>query len=150
MLNQFEKIYKKEIEGKEIRGSFDLNEIITLASIIEREGKVEEELPMISGVFYNRLENGKKLESCATIQYALGERKLKLSNEDTRIDSLYNTYVYKGLPPAPIASPGLKAIQAAVNPKQSDYLFFVLKEDGKGTHIFTTNYKDHLRAKNSN
>ena len=120
--------------------------MITLASIIEREIKVDDERPLAASVFYNRIAQGMRLQSCATVQFILGERKAKLTNEETQIDSPYNTYINEGLPPAPIASPGMKSIEAAINPAQTDYLFFVLTGDD-GSHTFTSTYEDHLKAK---
>jgi UPF0755 protein len=118
------------------------NEIIILASIIEREGQKAEELPLVSSVFHNRINQGIKLESCATVQYILEERKPILSWADTEIDNPYNTYMYQGLTPGPIANPGLAAIEAAMNPATSDYLFFVAKNDG--SHLFGRTYQEHL------
>ena len=148
MLDAFNKIYKSTIEDKVAETGLSLNELMALASIVEREGKVDEERPLIAAVFYNRIEQGKPLESCATVQYALGERKEKLTFDDLKIESEYNTYKHKGLPPGPIASPGLKSIEAVINPADVDYLFFV--SNGDGTHTFTTNFKDHIDAKNKN
>lgn len=121
-------------------------QMITLASIIEREIKVDEERPLASSVFYNRLKQGMKLQSCATVQFILGERKAKLTSEEINIDSPYNTYLNDGLPPSPIASPGLKSIEAAISPAETDYLFFVLTGED-GSHTFTSKYEDHLKAK---
>ncbi len=118
------------------------NEIIILASIIEREGQKAEELPLVSSVFHNRINQGIKLESCATVQYILEERKPVLSWADTEIDNPYNTYMYEGLTPGPIANPGLAAIEAAMNPATSDYLFFVANSDG--SHLFGRTYQEHL------
>ncbi|MDR7856005.1 endolytic transglycosylase MltG [Tissierella sp.] len=146
MLNEFDKIYKKDIEPRLKDIDLTLNEAITLASIVEREGKVDKERPLMSAVFHNRLDQGMMLQSCATVQYILGERKEVLSNEDTRTPSPYNTYIHEGLPPAPIASPGKASLIAAVQPADVDYLFFVLTGND-GTHTFTTTYKDHLNAK---
>ncbi|WP_159436061.1 endolytic transglycosylase MltG [Anaerosalibacter sp. Marseille-P3206] len=148
MLNTFGEIYKTTIKNGIKDTGLSLNELVALASIVEREGKVDEERPLIAAVFYNRIKQGKPLESCATVQYALGERKEKLTFDDLKIESDYNTYKHKGLPPGPIASPGLKSIEAAINPANVDYLFFV--SNGDGTHTFTTNFKDHLDAKNKN
>ncbi len=120
----------------------DFNEIIILASIIEREGQKAEELPLVSSVFHNRINQGIKLESCATVQYILEERKPILSWADTEIDNPYNTYMYEGLTPGPIANPGLAAIKAAMNPATSDYLFFVANSDG--SHLFGRTYQEHL------
>ena len=145
MLHEFEKIYEKDLESKLSELKMTLNEAVTLASIVEREGKVDEERPLMSAVFLNRIEKGMMLQSCATVQYVLGERKEVLSNADTRIDSPYNTYINEGLPPGPIASPGEESLVAAVNPADVDYLFFVLT--GNGTHTFTKTYEEHLQAK---
>lgn len=147
MLDEFNVIYQEKIKGKEFKQDLDLNQFITLASIVERESKVDEERPKIAEVFYNRLEIGMKLQSCATVQYILGERKPNLSIADTQIDSVYNTYMNVGLPPTPIASPGLESIEATINPDEHDFLYFVLKDDGSSTHTFSTNYEDHLQAK---
>lgn len=149
MLDAFNNIYKTELIDK-IKGSeLSFNEIITLASIIEREGKLDKERPLMSAVFYNRIEQGIRLQSCATVQYILGERKPVLSNKDTSIPSPYNTYLHEGLPPAPIAAPGKSSLIAALEPADVDYLYFVLTGED-GSHTFTTNYKDHLKAKNKN
>lgn len=146
MLSQFEKIYREEIEPKMSDFDLSLNQIITLASIIEREGKLDKERPLISAVFHNRLEDGMMLQSCATVQYVLGERKEELSTADTRIDSPFNTYINEGLPPAPIASSGKASLLAAVNPEDVDFLFFV-KTGADGSHTFTRTYEEHLDAK---
>lgn len=125
---------------------FDLNQMITLASIIEREIKIDDERPIASSVFYNRINQGMNLQSCATVQFILGERKPVLTVEETKIDSPYNTYINQGLPPAPIASPGMKSILAAINPADTDYLFFV-KTGEDGSHTFTKTYEEHLNKK---
>ncbi|WMM23258.1 endolytic transglycosylase MltG [Tissierella sp. MB52-C2] len=145
MLHEFEKVYEKDLASKLKELDISLNEAVTLASIVEREGKVDEERPLMSAVFYNRIKKDMMLQSCATVQYVLGERKEVLTNEDTRIDSPYNTYINQGLPPGPIASPGEASLVAAVNPADVDYLFFVLT--GDGTHTFTKTYEEHLQAK---
>jgi len=124
---------------------FSLNEIIILASIIEKEAKFSEEKNKVSSVFHNRLEKGMKLQSCATIQYILEKPKERLDENDLKIDSPYNTYLYKGLPPGPICNPGLDSIIAALEPEEEDYLYFVLGENGR--HIFSKTYQEHLRNK---
>ncbi|SHH60504.1 endolytic transglycosylase MltG [Sporanaerobacter acetigenes] len=144
MLDKFEEVYEDDIKDNLTNNELSLNEMVTLASIVEREAKVDEERDIISAVFYNRIKKGMLLESCATVQYALGERKEKLTYNDLKINSIYNTYTHKGLPPGPIASPGLKSLQAAMHPADVDYLFFV--SNGDGTHTFSTNYKDHINA----
>lgn len=128
---------------------FTTHEIITLASIIEREATGDDR-KTVASVFHNRL-NSKTypyLESCATVQYILGERKARLTIADTEIDSPYNTYENKGLPIGPIANPGLAAIEAALYPSQTDYLFFAVSEDGK--HAFSKTYEEHVKNANIN
>nr|WP_300002368.1 endolytic transglycosylase MltG [Tissierella sp.] len=145
MLEGFEKIYEKEIKRALITSNFDLNDLVTLASIIEREAKVDSERATMSGVFHNRLDVDMTLGSCATVQYILGERRTVLTNAETRIESPFNTYINKGLPPAPIASPGEKSIMAAINPEEVDYLYFTLT-GADGSHTFTKTYEEHLNA----
>lgn len=147
MLDSFKTVYTSEIETKGKDLGMDTNQIITLASIIEREAVLEKERFTMSGVFHNRLNSDMPLQSCATVQYALGERKPVLSNKDVQIKSNYNTYINSGLPPAPISSPGIESIKAAVEPEDIDYLFFVRTGDD-GSHTFTTTYNEHLKAKN--
>ncbi|RCX19390.1 UPF0755 protein [Anaerobacterium chartisolvens] len=154
MLEQFGKVFtaKQRDRAKELGMSTD--EIITLASIIEREARVSGERARISGVFYNRLKSKDKtlrrLQSCATIQYILysqtGKIKDVILNEDTEIDSPYNTYIHEGLPPGPICSPGEESIMAALYPEDHSYMFFVAKEDGSGEHFFSKTYNEHLSA----
>jgi len=146
MLSNFNQIAieNKFIDRAEEIG-FSLDEIIILASIIEKEAKFSEEKSKVSSVFYNRLEIGMKLQSCATIQYILETPKEILDENDLKIDSPYNTYLYRGLPPGPICNPGLDSIIAALEPEEGDYLYFVLGENG--SHIFSKTYQEHLRNK---
>lgn len=146
MLSQFINVYEKEIEPNVGEMDLAFNEIVTLASIIEREGKLDEEMELISAVFHNRLKQNMPLQSCATVQYILGERKEVLSEKDTQIESEFNTYIHQGLPPAPIASPGKKSLVATINPAEVDYLYFRTKEDGTGSHTFSRTYEEHLKA----
>ncbi len=122
----------------------ELKRIVIVASLVEREAKVDSERPIIAAVFYNRLKKNKRLESCATVQYILGKSKERLLFSDLKIKSPYNTYLHTGLPPGPIANPGIKSIQAAISPAEVDYLFFVSKKDG--THYFSSTYREHLDA----
>ncbi len=144
MLSRFNDIYLKyenEIKASEL----SLYEIVTLASIIEKEGGNKEEFNLVSSVFHNRLkrkDNLSYLQSCATVQYLLDEKKEILSNKDIAIDSPYNTYKYPGLPKGPIASPGEAAIKAALNPAKTNYLYF--QNDSEGILHFTDNYNEHL------
>jgi len=119
---------------------------ITMASIIEKEVKLKDEAELVSGVFYNRLKSRMKLQSCATVQYVLEKPKEQLLEDDLLIDSPYNTYIYQGLPPGPICSPGYNAIKAAFYPAEHDYLFFVVKDPSIGSHHFSVTYQEHLNA----
>ena len=150
MLDAFENNFTSEYTARAKQVNMSTDEIITLASIIEREAGNVEEMPLIASVFYNRLNSAEYpyLQSCATVQYILKERKAVLSTTDTQINSPYNTYLVKGLPAGPIASPGLAAIRAALYPEKSDYYFFVLGNDGK--HIFSKTYEEHLSATQQN
>lgn len=143
MLNKFNLVFKNEYYDQLNELDMSLNDLITLASIIEREGKLDSERPTISSVFHNRLDINMKLQSCATVQYILGERKEVLLFSDLEIDSLYNTYLYYGLPPSPIASPGEQSIIAALYPEETDYLYFVTKETNDGSHYFSETFKEH-------
>lgn len=148
MLERFEDVYGQSYQKRQLEMGKSLNEIITMASIIEREAKKDSERDLVSAVFYNRLKIGQRLQSCATVQYILMERKQNLTDADIQIESPYNTYKYEGLPPGPIASPGKKSIEAALYPANVDYLYFVAKKDG--SHTFSRTYEEHLKAKAKN
>lgn len=122
----------------------NINELITLASIVERETASEQERDIVAGVFINRLNINMPLQSCVTVEYILGKQGQRLSYEDTQVDSPYNTYINLGLPPTPICTPTVSAINAVKNYKSTDYLFFVAKQDG--SHIFSKTYDEHLNA----
>ncbi len=139
-----EKMYTEEILARCDALSLSFHEVLTMASIIEREAAKGDERPVVASVFYNRLEKNMRLESCATVQYILEERKPVLSNQDTKINSPYNTYRNAGLPPAPIASPGEASLQAALYPADTEFLFFVA--DGSGGHTFSKTFSEHLAA----
>jgi UPF0755 protein len=123
----------------------DMHRTVILASIVEREAMLDSERQLVAGVFLLRLRRGMRLESCATVQYALGEVKEHLLYSDLRVDSPYNTYLHGGLPPGPICSPGLPSIEAAYSPDTTQgYLYFVSREDGTGGHLFATTHSGHL------
>jgi UPF0755 protein len=118
---------------------------VILASIVEREARLDVERPLVAGVFLSRLRRGMRLESCATVQYVLGEVRERLSLADLRVESPYNTYLHAGLPPGPICSPGTASLGSAANPDTSEgYLYFVSREDGSGGHLFATSLAGHL------
>ncbi|MDO3409036.1 endolytic transglycosylase MltG [Saccharibacillus sp. CPCC 101409] len=125
------------------RRGLTVHQLLTVASLVEREAVVDSERALIAGVIDNRLNDPMKLQIDATVQYALGEQKERLLYSDLEIDSPYNTYKYEGLPPGPIASPSLKSIEAALRPEKSDYFFYVTKKDGSGEHLFAETYAQH-------
>jgi len=146
MLGQFDSVFKDEYYTRAEDLGMTINEVITLASVIEREAQLDTERALVSGVFHNRIRKGWKLQSCATVQYILGERKDILSYDDIAIESPYNTYINAGLPPSPIASPGEKSIIAALYPEETDYMFFVASGENNGSHIFSKTLKEHEAA----
>lgn len=127
---------------------YSLYEIIKIASIVERESKSGNERALVAGVFYNRLHQNMKLESCATVEYILKTKKRVLSNEDISIDSPFNTYKYEGLPPTPISNPGEESLKAAISPVDTEYLFFVSKK-GTDKHAFAKTYNEHVKNINT-
>lgn len=138
----------KKIDFKSV--GMSRHEVVTLASIIEKETGAAHERPLISSVFHNRLKKKMRLQTDPTILYGMmdktGKEVNNIRKKDILAPTIYNTYVIKGLPPGPISNPGLASLQAAVKPASSEYLYFVSQNDG--THIFTTNYKDHQKAVN--
>lgn len=145
MLQRFAVFYTSSVQERIAEMDFSLHEVVTLAAIVEREATVNEERPLIAAVFLNRLQKGWLLQSCATVQYALGEVKPVLLYKDLEIQSPYNTYLYPGLPPGPIASPGEASLQAVLNPADVNYMFFVAKGDGTGEHYFAKDLAGHNR-----
>ena len=143
MLNNFKSKYDEPIQqGAEALGR-NQHEIVTIASLLEREAKVDEEFARIAGVIYNRLSNPDfpRLEIDATLIYALGEHKEVLSEADKEVDSPYNTYKIEGLPPGPICNPGYTALYAATHPEDHNYYYYVAMPDG--THLFANSYEEH-------
>ena len=121
---------------------------LIMASILEREAKLDEEKPLMASVFYNRMDKGMKLASDATVNFVYNYKKKRMYYKDLEIDSPYNTYKYKGLPPAPISNPSVVSVEAAYNPAKTDYLFFVAK--GDGGHFFSKTYREHLEFQRKN
>jgi UPF0755 protein len=144
MLANFRRQVGTELLGQMERSSTGLFRTVILASIVEREARSPAERPSIAGVFANRIRIGMKLESCATIQYILGEVRPVILFSDLRRESPYNTYLHAGYPVGPIANPGLASIRAAADPEKHDYLYFVSRNDG--THVFSKTLADHNRA----
>jgi UPF0755 protein len=137
--------WPEDAAGALINTGLTFHETMILASIVEREAKVDSERAVVAGVFLSRIRAGMRLESCATVQYALGEVKEVLLYSDLEIDDPYNTYIYNGLPPGPICSPGLPSIEAALYPDTLEgYLYFVSRDDGTGKHLFARTHAGHL------
>lgn len=146
MLDRFEDVLKQaEDETKVEISDEDVEKIVTIASMIEREARVPGDRPLISSVIYNRLEKDMKLQIDAAVIYALGYHVDVVLNKHLEVDSPYNVYKYKGLPVGPIANPGLDCIKAALLPEKTDYLYYIMKDDG--SHYFTNNYEDFLNKK---
>lgn len=143
--NQFEKIFGDDFVKRTKELKMSKEKIIILASIIEKEAKKDEERPLISAVFQNRLKKDWNLESCATVLYAQGYHKDFLTYKDLKIVSPFNTYIHPGLPPAPICNPGFASIKAALYPAESSDMFFVA--DGTGTHRFSKYAEEHIKNK---
>lgn len=146
MVNRFEEVLKqlKDETEFDIKDE-DVEKIITIASLIEKEARVKNDRTLISSVIYNRLEKDMKLQVDAAVIYALGYHVDLVLNKHLEIDSPYNIYKYKGLPIGPIANPGIDCIRAALSPEKTDYLYYILQEDG--SHYFTNNYDDFLNKK---
>ncbi|MFQ5398446.1 MAG: endolytic transglycosylase MltG [Anaerolineae bacterium] len=153
MLQNFGRRFTPAMRQSAGAHGLSLREAVTLASIVEREAVLPEERPLIAGVFYNRLAQGMKLEADPTVQYALGYQaasetwwKSPLDLADLSLESPYNTYVATGLPPGPIANPGLSALEAVAAPAESDFLFFVADCTAAvpGAHAFSRTYEEHL------
>jgi peptidoglycan lytic transglycosylase G len=122
-------------------------EVVVAASLIEREARAEEDRAKVSAVIHNRLEEGMALQIDATVQYALPEKNRLLTEADYQFESPYNTYLHPGLPPTPIASPGLASLEAALNPAEEDYLYFVVVDPETGAHEFAETYDEFLALK---
>jgi len=146
MLNNFNKKFTPEMRAEVKKQGKTIFEIVTMASVVEKEVRSAEDMKLVSGIFWNRINNKQPLQSCASLAYVLGVNKAIYSTEDTQIESLYNTYQHTGLPPAPIANPGLNAIMAAIYPAKTDYFYFLTSNiDGKT--IFAKTYEEHLKNK---
>lgn len=144
MVYQFNDRLSPELKERARQMELSLRDVVILASLVEKEARVEAERPIIAAVFLNRLKLEMPLQSCATIQYILGYPKPELTVQDTQIASPYNTYLHMGLPPGPIANPGIDSIRAVLNPAQTDNLYFVA--DKNGVHHFSKTYEQHLEA----
>ncbi|MBI3558668.1 MAG: endolytic transglycosylase MltG, partial [Deltaproteobacteria bacterium] len=144
MVKKFKGIFTVELEDRAKAIGMTPHEVITLASIIEKETGAKEERPMISSVFHNRLKKHMRLQTDPTVIYGIKNYNGNITRKDLETPTPYNTYTIPALPPGPIASPGREAIMAALYPSETEFLFFVSHNDG--THEFTTTYEDHKKA----
>lgn len=147
MLKQFDYVFKDEYYTRAQELGYTVDQIISIASIIEKEVKVPEERAKVAGVIYNRLNINMNLQMCSTVMYVLDKPREKLFYKDLEIESPYNTYKYAGLPLGPIANPGEASIKAALYPEENDYLYFVLIDPIEGRHEFNTSLDAHNSAK---
>jgi UPF0755 protein len=148
MLNRFDRFLTDEVKAEIANKGLTLNEFVTMASIVEREAQLASERGKVASVFYNRIDKNMKFQSCATVQYVLGERKDVLSYDDIAIESPYNTYKYQGLTPSPIANPGEASLLAALNPEDTDYLYFRRSVKDDGSQVFSKTLREHEAARN--
>lgn len=145
MLNTFkQRVLNPDLLNQVRKSKLSLHEVITLASLIEKETGRDEERKHISSVFHNRLRKNMRLQTDPTVIYVIEEFDGNIRKKDLSIDSPYNTYRYKGLPPGPIASPGIKSVVAALNPIKTNHLYFVSRKDG--SHHFSSSLEEHNRA----
>lgn len=154
MTNRFKQVMEsmapvEVLEGGQLGDSpvpLTLDQLVILASIVEKEAAAESERATIAGVFYNRLKIKQRLQSCATVQYVLEVPKPILSDADMAINSPYNTYINDGLPIGPVANPGSASIKAVFQPEATPFYYFVAKEDGSGEHVFSETFAEHQKA----
>lgn len=143
LVNRHKEIWNEEIEEEFKKQDKSRNEILTLASIVQGETSNENEAKIVAGLYLNRIKIGMPLQADPTVQYALGKRK-RLSYQDYALQSPYNTYLIKGLPPTPIGNPSVTAIKAVLHPATHNYIYMVARGDGSGLHNFAENYQQHL------
>jgi UPF0755 protein len=144
MVYAFERKWKPDWNASLEELKINRNDLVTMASIVEKEARVPEERPVIAAVYYNRLRKGMLLQADPTVQYALGRHVGRVFYKDLAIKSPYNTYMNKGLPPGPIASPGVASLAAAAHPASVPYLYFVASRDGH--HEFRMTLDEHVNA----
>lgn len=143
LLREFERAVVSSLENELADHSLSLDEVLTLASIVEWEARFDHEKPKIAGLYLNRLQRNMQLQADPTVAFALGERR-RLLFEDYRVDHPFNTYLIRGLPPAPITNPALSSIRAVLSPEEHNYLFMVATPDG--THRFSRTFEEHRIA----
>lgn len=147
LLKRFDQLYTDEMRKATKEKGLTIDEVVTMASIIEKEIKYPPERKIAASVIFNRLEQGMPLQMDATVLYAKKEHSERTMLEDTKIESPYNTYYIMGLPIGPISNPRIDCIDAVLNPEQTDYIYYVLKDEQTGEHFYTGDYNEFLNAK---
>ncbi len=145
LVGEFKKRFDDTLQARAKALGWRTVEVVALASIIEGESMLDSERPIISGVYHNRLRHGMRLQADPTIQYIIPDGPRRLLKRDLEIDSPYNTYLYRGLPPGPVNNPGIESIRASLYPADVDYIYFVA--NGDGSHTFSRTWREHLKAK---
>ncbi len=145
LLSQFDKVFLEEYKKRAKELEMSVDEVVILASVIQAEASNIDDMQKVSSVFHKRLKANDRLQSCASVLYVLGEKKSVLSEEDVLIDSPYNTYMYKGLTPGPICSPGRDAIYAALYPADCTYYYF--QSDEEGNMYFSDTFEEHEKIR---
>jgi UPF0755 protein len=143
LITEFREFFVDSLQQRMKALKYDLNDVITMASIIEAEAVHDDERPIIAGVYYNRLKKGMRLQADPTVAYIVADSPRRIFLNDLKVESPYNTYIYFGLPPGPINNPGRQSILAALYPAKHNYIYFV--SDHNGRHRFARTYNEHLR-----
>jgi UPF0755 protein len=149
MLEKFESIYTSDYSDRAKELGYSDYQVLIMASIVEREAKLDEERPVIAGVIYNRLDIDMKLQMCPTVLYPITDGmydKSEVTYDDLEVVSPYNTYMYEGLPVGPICNPGQTSIEAVLYPDDNNYLYYHTSDAGDGSHIFTETYEEHINT----
>lgn len=146
MLYNLDRKLTREMREEIARQKKTVFEIMTMASLVEKEVGSAEDMKIVAGIFWNRIKSGQALESCASLAYILGVNKPQYTIEDTKVRSPYNTYQNRGLPPGPITNPGIKAIAAAIYPTKTDYYYFLSRPD-TGETVFSKTFEEHIANK---
>jgi len=145
LVQHFKKEFNDSLIYKAQKMNMTVHEIVTLASIVQGEAMLEKEQPIIAALYLNRLAKGMRLQADPTIQYIIDDGPRRLLERDLEIDSPYNTYLYRGLPPGPVNNPGISSILSVLYPAEVNYLYMVA--NGDGTHTFSESLNDHIKAK---
>ncbi len=147
MLKRFDAIYDTDFRARTTALGYTIDQVVNMASIIEKEVRVPEERKLVASVINNRMKIDMPLQMCSTVMYVLNKSYPQLTIADTKIDSPYNTYINRGLPAGPIANPGKAALEAVLYPEETDYIYFVLKDAESGEHVFSRTLDEHNAAK---